>query len=252
MKFVSLGSGSKGNATLISNGKTFILIDCGFSAKEAVSRLAAKGVSPSHLNAIFVTHEHGDHSKGVATLAKKYSIPAYMTHGTARGMKLMRYQYKAIYESQSCYVDDIAVQVIGVPHDSLQASQFIFSHAHLRLGILTDLGHVTEHIKQMYNACDALLLEFNHDPKLLAKGPYPPSLKKRVAGQFGHLNNQQAADLLSTMDLKRLKKLAISHVSEQNNCKQLALSVAQQVLDDHDVEIHTLEQSHGCHWLELA
>ena len=174
MRFVSLGSGSKGNATVIASEECTLLVDCGFSAKELVARLALKDVSPSHIDAVLVTHEHGDHSKGVAAFSKKYNVPVYMTHGTARGMKLFRYQYQPIHDSMPFFIKDIEINIVAVPHDSLQASQFIFRHNNLRLGILTDIGHVTEHVKTQYRDCDALLLEFNHDLDMLAKGPYPP------------------------------------------------------------------------------
>ncbi|BCE03087.1 MBL fold metallo-hydrolase [Marinicellulosiphila megalodicopiae] len=252
MKFVSIGSGSKGNSTVITNKNTTIMIDCGFSGKETVSRLKAKGISPEQIDAILVTHEHTDHCKGVATLSRQYALPIYMTHGTARGMKLLKYQYTKIVAGESFQIGDFKIDPICVPHDSNEACQFLVNDQDKRFGILTDLGHVTPHIESAYQQCDSILLEFNHDTELLAKGPYPYSLKKRVGGNLGHLNNNQAANLLQSMDLDRLKNLALSHISEKNNCFKIALETAQNITENTDTTIHTLEQQFGSEWIEVA
>ncbi|MCJ8311414.1 MAG: MBL fold metallo-hydrolase [Saccharospirillaceae bacterium] len=252
MKFVSIGSGSKGNATIISNSKTTVMIDCGFSGKETIARLKEKGLTPQDLDAILVTHEHSDHSKGVATLSRQYAIPIYMTHGTARGMKLLKYQYTKVSAGSSFEIGDFSIDPICVPHDSNEATQFIINNNNKRFGILTDLGHITPHIQKAYEHCDSILLEFNHDITLLEKGPYPYSLKKRVGGNLGHLNNQQAASMLKSMNLKRLKNLALSHISDKNNCSKLALEIAQKITENTKINIHTLEQQFGSNWITVT
>ena len=252
MKFVSIGSGSKGNATVIQNANTTVMIDCGFSGKEAVARLKEKGLTPQDLDAILVTHEHTDHCKGVATLSRQYAIPIYMSHGTARGMKLLKYQYKKILAGSAFNIGDFKIDPICVPHDSNEATQFIINDNNKRFGILTDLGHITAHIQKAYKDCDSILLEFNHDVALLEKGPYPYSLKKRVGGHLGHLNNQQAANMLKSMNLMRLKNLALSHISDKNNCSKLAMETAQKITQNTNINIHTLEQQFGSDWITVT
>jgi phosphoribosyl 1,2-cyclic phosphodiesterase len=194
MWLASLGSGSKGNATLVRSEQGCILIDCGFSLKQFEKRLQNLSVSGQDISAILVTHEHSDHASGVARVASKYAIPLCMTVGTARVLNIR--DYRVISGGQELQLLDLIIDVVTVPHDAAEPVQFVFRQQsqERRLGILTDSGHISEHILQAYDNLHCLLLEFNYDPEMLRDGPYPYSLKQRVAGNHGHLSNHQSIE----------------------------------------------------------
>lgn len=218
MRFASLGSGSRGNGTIVQAGETVLLVDCGFSLRDTEQRLQRLGLSPSQLRAVLVTHEHGDHCSGVRVLANRYGLPVYMTAGTRRARPLVDVEQVVTIDAHAPFViDEVVVQPVPVPHDAAEPVQYVFNWAGRRLGVLTDLGAVTAHVREHYRACDALLLESNHCVDMLARGPYPPSLKLRVGGRFGHLSNGQAASLLDEIEVERLQHLVIAHLSEKNN-----------------------------------
>lgn len=218
MRFASLGSGSRGNGTLVQAGGTLLLIDCGFPLRVTEERLARLGVKPQDLRAVLVTHEHGDHCNGVRVLANRYKIPVYMTAGTARARQLLDVQHNITIDSHTSFaIDDVTIQPVAVPHDAAEPVQYVFDWAGKRLGVLTDLGVITPFVRDHYRRCDALLLESNHCVDMLARGSYPPSLKLRVSGRFGHLSNAQAAGLLDDIEVEQLQHLVIAHLSEKNN-----------------------------------
>lgn len=223
MRFASLGSGSQGNATLVEVDDQLLLIDCGFTIKETERRLALLDCQPQQLTAILVTHEHGDHLKGVPPFARKYRIPVYITPGTYRARKLGELPHLNLIEGYRPFqLGGVSVQPVAVPHDAREPAQFVLEANGRRLGILTDLGTISPHVEQHFNHCDALLLEANHDLTLLAQGPYPPSLKQRVSGAWGHLNNNQSAAFLQRIDQSRLQTLVVGHISQKNNCIEKA------------------------------
>jgi phosphoribosyl 1,2-cyclic phosphodiesterase len=251
MRFASLGSGSKGNATLVHAGDALVLVDCGFSLRETTRRLARLDLGPEALSAILVTHEHGDHCSGVATLSRKHNIPVYLTHGTANsgrcdGASEVRY----ISGEQWFSIDGLDVQAVTVPHDAAEPCQFRLEFAGRSLGILTDLGHVTPHVIESYRGCNSLLLEFNHDSAMLQAGSYPPPLKHRVGGDWGHLNNEQAASLLRQLDAARLNHLVVAHISENNNCRELASAALGTAMESMDNVVWAC-QMEGFGWLEV-
>ena len=226
-RFASLGSGSSGNATLVCHGEQCVLIDCGFSAKEARSRCVRIGIDERQIAAILVTHEHSDHAKGAAQLAKQLSVPLYCSRGTAMasGFELSRVHFLRAEQCET--IAGFDVLPVTVPHDAREPTQFIISVSGLKLGVLTDLGSITPHIIAAYSACDALLVEANHDQHMLARGPYPISLQRRVGGDWGHLNNQQTLSFLQSLDLGRMQHLVIAHISQKNNslaCVQTVLA----------------------------
>ncbi len=227
MRFASLGSGSKGNATLVEAGDTCLLLDCGFSARELERRLTMLQLDGTRLSGILVTHEHGDHIKGVWTLARRHKLPVYMTGGTAKvGAAPSDIDLHLITPQQCFQVGGIDVLPVAVPHDAREPVQFVFNYAGLKLGVLTDLGHISSHVLECYQGCDGLLVEANHDPAMLADGPYPYTLKQRVGGDWGHLNNAQTADLLKALEPRSLQALMVGHISQQNN----ALAVVQEAM----------------------
>jgi phosphoribosyl 1,2-cyclic phosphodiesterase len=198
LRFGSLGSGSEGNALIVEVksivGTTRIMMDCGFGLAETERRLARLGLLPSDLDGIAVTHEHSDHIGGVARFARKHCIPVWLTHGTP----------------------------YYVPHDANEPVQYVFSDGDKRLGVLTDTGTLTTHIEETLSGCNALVLECNHDLDMLMNGPYPASLKRRVAGRFGHLDNATSAQLLTRIDCTKLTHLFAAHLSSSNNLPSLA------------------------------
>ena len=200
MRFSSIGSGSKGNSTIIEYDDTVILVDCGFSLKVTEKRLGLLGISPSKINAILVTHEHSDHIRGVSALAKKYEIPVMATAGTSKFLRNSSALNLTCIDTQSDFhIENLTVTPVLVPHDAREPVQFIIRGGLLTFGILTDVGAITEHIIELYQCCDGLMIESNHDEDMLLNGSYPRSLKNRVSSNWGHLNNKQMLYFLKNL-----------------------------------------------------
>lgn len=252
MRFASLGSGSRGNSTLVEWAAGTLLIDCGFSVKETELRLDRLGKRAQDIKAILVTHEHSDHIKGVAALSRRYRLPVYMTPGTYYSRDLGELPDLRLINAYAPFeIDGLLVRPVAVPHDAREPSQFIFELSGRRLGILTDLGSITPHVEASYQACDAMVLEANHDPIMLASGSYPSSLKQRVGGQWGHLSNQQAAGFLARLDTGKLQHLVVAHISQQNN----TLALAQSVLAPVTAQVKQVTyacQNQGFDWLAVV
>ena len=219
MRVASLGSGSKGNATLVQHRHTTILVDNGFSLRRFRQRLDRFEIDPGSIDAVLLTHEHGDHSGGVERLCANYSIPLWTAVGTARAVLAPGFEYRRLVAGHAVTIGDIEVLPVTVPHDAREPLQFIFHQIDngKRLGILTDTGHITRHIVEAFSRLDALLLEFNYDADMLASGPYPEYLKQRVGGDHGHLSNEQSLELLRRIDTSCLDYLIAAHISEKNN-----------------------------------
>ena len=252
LRFASLGSGSKGNATLIQSTGTLVLVDCGYPARELARRCELLGVDPARIDAILVTHEHGDHIRGVGAVARRYRLPVWMTHGTARAHDCGELPERRLFGSHdgSFVLGDLTVTPVPVPHDAREPCQFTFGQGGVRFGLATDLGSLTPALISALDGIDALLLECNHDPHLLATGPYPPSLQARVGGNFGHLSNGQAAELLRRIDHPRLRHLVAGHLSEKNNTPQLAREAVLSVADFGE-RFSLLAQDAGSGWFVL-
>jgi len=252
VRFAVLGSGSRGNGTLIEQDGTCLLIDCGFTLKEVERRLATLGKQASELAAILVTHEHGDHISGVGPLARKYGLPVWATRGTLAARRLGE---GVRTHSFCCHSDfaigDVEVHPFPVPHDAREPSQFRFSNGTVRLGLLTDLGCTTPHVEQQLSGCEALILECNHERELLEQGEYPPPLKRRVGGDHGHLSNAQAAALLARLDVSRLKHLVAAHLSEQHNTPDLAQQALAGALGCETHWVQVAHQDTGLTWREV-
>jgi phosphoribosyl 1,2-cyclic phosphodiesterase len=250
MRFALLGSGSEGNALVVQAGSTSLLMDCGFSVNETLSRLARIGLPADQLSAILVTHEHSDHIIGVARLARKFDLPVWMTHGTLRAQNgsFAELVVTEINPHAVFSIGDIEVRPYLVPHDAAEPVQYVFSDGLRRLGVLTDTGHSTPHIESTLSACHALVLECNHDAEMLRKSNYPASLKQRIGGLFGHLNNQQSATLLSRLDNSGLQHIVAAHLSQQNNSPELASSALSQVLGCASDWIAVADQKNGLDW----
>ncbi len=248
MQFASLGSGSRGNATVIKSADCCVIVDCGFSLTETKRRLAAINICVEQIDALLVTHEHSDHIAGVATLAKRHAIPVYATHGTQQKLKLDSQAMQTVCSNSSFTLKDLTVQPTLVPHDAREPVQYTFSANDLKVGVLTDLGSVTPHVLARYQGCDALVVESNHDTDLLRQGPYPAQLKARVGGDWGHLSNAQTADFLRNIDLANLQHLVMAHISDKNNSHRHV----QQMLDEFEDQLANCvlaDQNCGFGWL---
>lgn len=256
LRFASLGSGSRGNATLIESGATCVVLDCGFSLREFERRLARLDRDGAALTALVVTHEHGDHLRGVAAVARRFRLPVWMTPGTWRAAQRQGMNGIPDLRLFSCHeafaIDALEITPFPVPHDAAEPSQFVFSDGRRRLGVLTDVGSVTRHIEVCLDGCDALLLECNHEHGLLWEGDYPPSLKERVGGPLGHLDNEAAAGLLGRLDSSRLQHLVAMHLSEQNNTPYLAASALSGALGCEASWVQIAGQDQGLPWRELT
>lgn len=253
-RFASLGSGSRGNATLVQGGDTTILIDCGFPLKEVRRRCECLDIDPEQICALFVTHEHGDHVRGVGPTARRLKCPVWMSHGTSHAAKCGDLPELRLFGSHDgpIRVGELEIQPVPVPHDAREPAQFVIRWQESRLGLLTDLGSHTPHVVDSYRELDALLLECNHDSVMLADGPYPPSLQARVGGAFGHLNNGQAASFLSAIEHSRLRHLVAAHLSEKNNTPELAAEALCRAVPDITPRLTLLAQDAVSDWFEIG
>ncbi len=252
MRFASLGSGSRGNATLVEQGSTCLLVDCGFSMKETEARLARLATSAEAIDAVLITHEHGDHINGVGALARKYRIPVWATGGTFAADRLgARVEQKRICSHSAFAIGEIDVQPFPVPHDAREPSQFVFTNGDKRLGLLTDVGSRTPHLEEQLSHCDALILECNHDKTMLDNGEYPLSLKRRVGGDLGHLSNVQAADILGRIDTSKLTQLVAAHLSEKHNTPALAQTALAEVMGCAAEWVAVADQRTGFDWRDV-
>ncbi|MFK8330174.1 MBL fold metallo-hydrolase [Pseudomonas sp. BJa5] len=252
MRFAVLGSGSQGNGTLIASDDTLVLVDCGFSLRETERRLALLGVSADQLSAVLVTHEHADHVHGVGLLSRRYNVPVYLSRGTLRGMRKPVEAAGFLAAGETLQINGLGISAVGVSHDALEPLQYVFSDGRRRLGVLTDLGSYDAGLLDSYRGLDALVIEANHCLDLLGRGPYPRFLKLRVGGDYGHLNNHQAARLVSELDWQNLQHLVLAHLSSKNNQPQLARQSFVDTLGCDPDWLQVANQDCGLDWREIA
>jgi phosphoribosyl 1,2-cyclic phosphodiesterase len=251
MEFCSLGSGSAGNALLVRTATSCVMVDCGFGRRELERRMSHCGLHPRDLDGILVTHEHSDHAGGVAALARHWGIRVFATAGTIGAARLQAANPFVLVSERPERIGDIEVLPVTVPHDAREPCQFLLGSGAKRLGVLTDLGSVSRLVREHYARCDALVLECNHDSEMLANGPYPYPLKKRVGGDFGHLSNAQAAALVGGVELGALQHLVAAHLSAQNNAPARVRAALGEVLGG-DERLVVADQESGFGWLAIA
>jgi phosphoribosyl 1,2-cyclic phosphodiesterase len=253
LSFASLGSGSEGNALIVRCNDSAVMLDCGFGVRELARRAEKIGFDLATLDAIIVTHEHGDHVGGAPRAARSLNIPVWMTFGTLTATQSMWNEVTVRgFDSHDAFaIGDIECRPFPVPHDAREPAQMVFSDGDVRLGVLTDVGESTPHIETSLSDCDALFLEANHCETMLEQSPYPPSLKRRIGGRFGHLSNRVSAELLSRVCSSRLKYVVGAHLSQQNNTNERVLAAFQHVLADYDVNLSVATQHEGSAWLTV-
>jgi len=257
LRFRSLGSGSAGNATLIEarDGTcvTRVLVDCGFGLKQLEERLARGGLAPADIDAVFVTHEHGDHVGCAHGFSRRHGVPIWMSEGTWRATGERDYADRLHFarDGQAIEIGALRLSPFTVPHDAREPLQLRCSDGARHLGLLTDLGHATPHVLQQLSGLDALLLEFNHDVDLLAGSSYPHSLKRRVGGDWGHLSNAAAVAIAMALRHAGMRHLVAAHLSEQNNRPEIVREALAGVLGARADDMLTASAAEGTPWLDL-
>lgn len=231
-----------------------MLVDCGFGLKQLELKLFEAGLEPGDINAIFITHEHGDHIGCALSFAKRFKTPVWMSKGTemAIGSSGWNGLLNTARDGESIDLPHLQLRPFTVPHDAREPLQLTCSDGISKLGILTDLGHATPHVEEQLQNCHALLIECNHDPDLLTQSIYPAFLKQRVAGPQGHLSNQAAADIVKSMQHVGLHTLVAAHLSAQNNRPDLARKALLDAITCRGVAIEVADARAGSPWLPLA
>jgi phosphoribosyl 1,2-cyclic phosphodiesterase len=237
---------------LVESSSTLLMVDCGLSVKAVEKRLGVLGRHPRDVDALLVTHEHSDHIQGVARFAARHGTPVWMTPGTASSSAARKLtQINTFNYHRELKIGAIDVQPFPVPHDAREPSQFVFRAGDRKLGILTDTGHITAHICERLEGCDALALECNHDLDTLWSGAYPEHLKARVASSLGHLNNSQTADLLGAVGHRELQWVVALHLSEKNNSPDLVHKSLVERLDHPRQSLHVATQDEPSGWIAI-
>lgn len=219
-----LASGSKGNAVYISDGITSILVDAGLSGKEIERRLRSRNLSPDHLDAILVSHEHSDHIRGVGVLSRRYHLPVYLSRETKKVVSRIGdlHESRTFECGLTFMINKLQVHPFSISHDAEEPAGFTIRQNGTSIGIATDLGVATTMVKEHLKLCSMLVLEANHDPVMLVDGPYPWPLKQRIQSRMGHLSNSESGTLLRELQHERLQHVILAHLSETNNTPEKA------------------------------
>jgi phosphoribosyl 1,2-cyclic phosphodiesterase len=243
-KVCTLASGSKGNATYVSDGETSILVDAGLSGIEIQRRLAARDLSPEYLDAVVVTHEHADHIRGVGILSRRYKLPVYINPKTQAACPgLGRLHENRPFECGTTFhINEMAVHPFALSHDADDPAGFTIGQNGTAIGIATDLGIATAMVRQHLKHCALLILEANHDPTMLETGPYPWHLKQRIRGRTGHLSNPDSKKLLNELQHDNLQHVILGHLSEINNTPQKALEEVSGAITRCNAELTVADQ----------
>jgi len=229
-----LASGSGGNACVVEAGRTRVLVDAGLSARELERRLKAREMEPETIRAIFVTHEHSDHSSGALVFSERWECPVFTTAGTAQAIGLegnLFSPFVRIEAARDGRVGDLGFRAFATPHDANESVAYAFEENAARVVIASDLGRAEEEFVAFLRGATTLLLEFNHDEDMLRDGPYTWPLKQRISGGWGHLSNRQSAEAVRRATGQDLKRVVATHLSRTNNVPPLALAALAEALD---------------------
>lgn len=257
MKYSALASGSNGNSYYVANGEDAILIDVGINTKHMEIRMANLGIDPCCISAIFITHEHSDHIRGLSVFCKRYQIPVYLTAGSYKGSRLHLPVHLVHIIPPDAKVQVGTLAVYGIPkyHDAKEPCSFLVSDGQLNIGVLTDLGRACENVKHVIKHADVLLLEANYDEEMLETGRYSFYLKNRIRSGWGHISNRVSLEVFLESRTNRLKHLILSHLSGENNtvdivertfaphCTGIKLTVATRYAETELFNIHELHAS---------
>ncbi|MDR2899219.1 MAG: MBL fold metallo-hydrolase [Clostridiales bacterium] len=245
IKFCPISSGSDGNSIYIGSSETHILIDAGISGKRITAGLfEAVNISPSELSAIFITHEHVDHIQGVGVLSRKYDIPIFATEKT--WTQILRHNMigavaeknrNIIYPEEKCLINDMVILPFDIPHDAAQPVGYCVSVQGRKISVATDLGCITDTLREKLYGSDVILLESNHDLDMLKNGPYPMHLKARIMGNKGHLSNNSAGEFLTDIMCPKLKHIFLGHLSAENNRPLIAYETVRTILTDNKINV---------------
>lgn len=233
MRFIPLGSGSRGNATLVEFGSTRLLVDAGLSARALNARLDAVGIPAGDIDFILLSHDHGDHVRGAERFSRVNDVPVVCSTETLDAMDRSEHHFASwsrLSENGPMRLGDCKVEPFPVPHDAARPVGFVIEGEGLRIGMATDLGCATTVVLERLRGCHLVMIESNHDPEMLLNGPYPWHLKQRVAGRTGHLSNDDAASLLRDVVDDSCRAVVLAHLSEQNNTPELARGAAARAL----------------------
>lgn len=238
MRVISLQSGSNGNCVYVEAGEVALLFDAGISGTQAEQRLARHGIDIRRADAVVISHDHADHSRAAGIFQRKFGLPIYATPETFRAAS-MRYRLGEVEEVRhfqagtTLRFGKVRVETIPTPHDGVDGVAFVIDDGRRRFGLLTDLGHVFGELDAIIRSLDAVLLESNYDPEMLAESDYPEWLKRRIRGPHGHLANVEAAELLLGSATRRLQWACLGHLSQENNHPALALATHRKILGPH-------------------
>jgi len=215
--------------------------------------MAKLGLSPANIDAVLITHEHGDHVRGVGPLSRKFAKPVWLTHGTYNALRDKRFTHINLFSAHESFsIGDIEINPFPTPHDAAESCQFVFSSNEVRFACATDLGTCTPHVVQMLKGVAGLLVESNYDEHMLSNGPYPPSLQARIRSDFGHLGNVQAGELVKRLDHPGMQTILLGHLSEQNNTDDAASNTMLSFLPAGDPRVTVLQQ-HSCSgWFDIT
>jgi phosphoribosyl 1,2-cyclic phosphodiesterase len=234
VRILPLGSGSRGNSTLVEAGGTRVLVDAGLSARALTRRLESVGVAPDTLSAIALTHEHSDHAAGAERLSNRHGVPLVCSQATLDALDRSHRHFADWFElldGQELDLGGIGISAFPIPHDAAKPVGFVLRAGGIRIGIATDLGHATTLVVERLRGCEVLMIESNHDERMLRDGPYPWYLKQRVAGRMGHLSNGDTAELIRAVAGPDCRALLLAHLSERNNTPELARASAALALE---------------------
>lgn len=236
--FISLVSGSSANCSLISDGKTHILIDCGLSCKKLEEALCAVSLTPAEISAIFITHEHSDHVRGLGATARKYKMPVYATLKTHEALNSgILPDVRYLRPDDGFEVGTVGVTPFSIPHDAVDPVGYNFFFGEKKLSYATDIGCMNDYVMSHLKGSLAVLLESNHDYAMLQNGRYPMALKRRIAGEFGHLSNTDAAKTALELVRGGTRHIMLGHLSNENNTPNTAYLETARLLEANGIEL---------------